>query len=123
MVRVKASLLRSKNKDELIKQLEDFKTELSTLQVQKVTGGATNKLSKIKEVRKSIARCHTVLRQNQRENLRKFYLKKKYMPLDLRAKKTRAIRRALTPKEAGRKTLKQSKKDAHFGLRVYALKA
>ena len=46
-------------------------------QVQKVTGGATNKLSKIKEVRKSIARCHTVLRQNQRENLRKFYLKKK----------------------------------------------
>jgi len=45
------------------------------------------------------------------------------MPLDLRAKKTRAIRRALTPKEAGRKTLKQSKKDAHFGMRVYALKA
>ena len=152
MVRVKAPAMRAKSKDELLKQLEDLKTELSTLQVcvhgvyfsyllfhvfhfklfsrlnislltfalrssssmvcrfteqkdktfsharadpgrrnalkylqlyrfflqvQKVTGGATNKLSKIKDVRKSIARCHTVLRANQRENLRKFYQKKK----------------------------------------------
>merc|ERR1712007_58452 len=109
----------AKSKDELVKQLEELKAELSTLQVQKVTGGATNKLSKIKDVRKSIARCHTVLRTNQRDNLRKFYLKKKYMPLDLRPKKTRAIRRQLTTHEAGLKTLRQQKKDAHFSQRVY----
>jgi len=41
--------------------------------VAKVTGGAANKLSKIKVVRKSIARVLTVIHQTQRENLRKFY--------------------------------------------------
>jgi len=123
MVRVKAPAMRAKSKDELLKQLEDLKTELSTLQVQKVTGGATNKLSKIKDVRKSIARCHTVLRANQRENLRKFYQKKKYIPLDLRPKKTRALRRQLTAHETSIKTKRQQKKDAHFSQRVFAIKA
>ena len=33
MVRVKAPAMRAKSKDELLKQLEDLKTELSTLQV------------------------------------------------------------------------------------------
>jgi hypothetical protein len=41
-------------------------------------------------VRKSIARVLTVLTQQQRAALRQFYKGKKYLPLDLRAKKTRA---------------------------------
>ena len=36
------------------------------------------------------------MNQKQRQNLREFYKNKKYLPLDLRAKKTRAIRRRLT---------------------------
>lgn len=47
-------------------------------------------------VRKSIARVLTVMNQKQRQNLREFYKNKKYLPLDLRPKKTRAIRRRLT---------------------------
>lgn len=47
-------------------------------------------------VRKSIARVLTVMNQKQRSNLRELYKGKKYQPLDLRAKKTRAIRRQLT---------------------------
>ena len=47
-------------------------------------------------VRKSIARVLTVMNQKQRQNLREFYKSKKYLPLDLRPKKTRAIRRRLT---------------------------
>ncbi len=35
------------------------------------------------------------MNQKQRANLREFYKGKKYIPLDLRAKKTRAIRRKL----------------------------
>ena len=34
MVRVKAPALRAKNKDELVKQLEELKAELSSLQVR-----------------------------------------------------------------------------------------
>jgi len=51
------------------------------------------------------------------------YANKKYKPLDLRPKKTRAIRRRLTRFESSRKTLKQQKKDTHFNLRKYAIKA
>ena len=48
-------------------------------------------------VRKSIARVLTVTNQKQRQNLKEFYKNKKYLPLDLRPKRTRAIRRRLTP--------------------------
>lgn len=65
-------------------------------------------------VRKSIARVLTVVNQKQRQNLREFYKKSKYMPLDLRYKKTRAIRRRLTKKEAGAITTKAHKKAVHF---------
>jgi len=47
-------------------------------------------------VRKSIARVLTVTNQKARQNLREYYKDKKYRPLDLRPKKTRAIRRRLT---------------------------
>merc|ERR1711911_102681 len=77
------------------KQLDDLKMELASLRVAKVTGGAASKLSKIRVMRKSIARVHIVMAQKQKENLRKFYKNKKYKPLDLRPKKTRAIRRRL----------------------------
>ena len=45
------------------------------------------------------------------------------LPLDLRHKKTRAIRRRLTHKEANLITEKQHKKDIHFPARKFALKA
>merc|ERR1712125_286670 len=91
---VKAHELRGKTKEELLKQLDDLKKELAELRVAKVTGGAASKLSKIKVVRKSIARVLTVVNQKKKE--------------------TRAIRRRLTPKERGMKTLKQQKKEKHY---------
>jgi ribosomal protein L29 len=66
VAKVKAHELRGKNKTELLAQLKELKGELSALRVAKVTGGAPNKLSKIKQVRKGIARVLTVFRQSQR---------------------------------------------------------
>ncbi|CAG8548845.1 5233_t:CDS:2 [Ambispora leptoticha] len=106
MAPVKAFELRNKNKEELTKQLDDLKQELGNLKVQKIAGGQTSKLTKIREVRKSIARVKTVFTQIQRAHLRAFYKNKKFLPLDLRPKKTRAIRRRLTKKEASAKTLR-----------------
>merc|ERR1712071_537922 len=83
------------------------KKELSQRRVAKVPSGAASKLSKIRVVRKSIARILIVMNQKQKENLGKLYKTKKYKPLDLRTKKTRAMRRALTPHEKGLKTSKQ----------------
>merc|ERR1719304_78483 len=60
-------------------------------------------------MRKSIARVHIVMAQKQKENLRKFYKDKKFKPLDLRPKKTRAIRKALTPHQKSLKTRKEER--------------
>lgn len=41
--KVKAGQLWGKSKDDLTKQLEELKTELSQLRVQKIAGGASSK--------------------------------------------------------------------------------
>lgn len=74
------------------------------------------------DVRKSIARVLTVINANQRAQLRIFYKGKKYLPLDLRAKQTRAIRRRMTKHEVNAVTEKQAKKQRHFPQRNYAVK-
>jgi large subunit ribosomal protein L35e len=96
MARIKVHELRDKSKSDLSTQLKELKAELASLRVAKVTGGAPNKLSKIKVVRKSIAQVLTVSSQKQKSALREAYKNKKLLPLDLRPKKTRAIRRRLT---------------------------
>ncbi|EJT47894.1 ribosomal protein L35 [Trichosporon asahii var. asahii CBS 8904] len=122
-LKIRASELQSKNKEALMEQLTELRTELTSLRVQKAVGGSASKLTKINTVRKSIARVLTVVNQKQRQNLREFYKKSKYIPLDLRYKKTRAIRRRLTEKEKNAKTVKAQKKAIHFPQRKYALKA
>merc|ERR1712234_74662 len=114
MPKIKCSDLRTKKKEELTKQLEDLKTELGSLKVAKVTGGAASKLSKIRVVSKSIARVYIVMHQKQKENLRKLYRSKKYKPLDLRPKKTRAMRKALTKHEQNLKTRKEVRRISKF---------
>lgn len=121
--KVRTGQLWGKSKDDLKKQLVDLKTELGQLRTQKIAGGASSKLQRIHDLRKSIARVLTVINSNQRQQLRIFYAKKKYLPLDLRPKKTRAIRRRLSKHEATIVTEKQKKKSTHFPQRKYAVKA
>ncbi|MCJ1223609.1 60S ribosomal protein L35 [Toensbergia leucococca] len=121
--KVRTGQLWGKSKEDLKKQLEDLKTELGQLRVQKIAGGAASKLTKIHDLRKSVARVLTVINANQRSQLRIFYKTKKYLPLDLRSKKTRAIRRRLSKHEAGIVSEKQKKKQIHFPQRKYAVKA
>merc|ERR1712188_357252 len=121
--KLKVHDLRKSTKADLTKQLEDLKTELQQLRVTKGTGGDASKLAKIKVVCKSIARVNTVFNQNAKKTLRKEYSDKKYTPLDLRVKKTRAIRRRLTKAQATAKTTRQAKREQYFPLRKYAIKA
>jgi large subunit ribosomal protein L35e len=123
MSKVKAHELKTKSKTTLLKQLDELKTELQQLRVAQVTSGTAAKLSKISVVKKNIARVLTVINASQRAHVRKFYEGKKYKPLDLRTKKTRAIRRKLTPFESSQQTLKQRKKAINFPAIPYAVKA
>ena len=120
---VKAYELRGLPKEELLKTLNELRKEASDLAVAKVTGGAASKIAKIKSVRKSIARVLTVHNQQQKEAIRRASAGSKYISKDLRMKKTRAIRRALTKAQKNKKTLKQSKKATHFPMRRYAVRS
>lgn len=46
-MKIKVHELRTKAKNELYKQLDEMKSELASLRVAKVTGGAASKLSKM----------------------------------------------------------------------------
>jgi large subunit ribosomal protein L35e len=81
-------------------------------------------------VRKSIARVLTVYRSNIRTSLKSKVAEdaankkgRSLTPLDLRTKKTRALRRALTKAQLKATTEKAKKKAAAFPTRKYALKA
>ncbi|KAI3638491.1 hypothetical protein MIR68_002989 [Amoeboaphelidium protococcarum] len=121
--KLKAYELRSKTKEELMKQLEDLKREINTLRVQKASSNNNQKSTAISVVRKNIARVLTVITQKQREALKEEYKGKKYLPLDMRFKKTRALRRALTKQQLNKKTEKEMKKLRQYPVRKYAVLA
>ena len=120
---VKAYKLCNMSKEDLLKTLADHCKELSKLHMTKVTDGAASKIAKIKSVRKSVAHILTVYNQKQKDGLRKAVAKSKYVPKDLRAKKTRKMRRALTKAERSKKTHKQKRMAAAFPKVSYAVKA
>lgn len=81
-------------------------------------------------MRKAVARVLTVYRHNVVGSLRKKTADdaasrkgKALLPLDLRPKKTRAIRKALSKEQRGKVLVKTAKKAAAFPRRTYALKA
>ncbi|KAJ1957745.1 60S ribosomal protein L35, L29 [Dipsacomyces acuminosporus] len=123
MAKVKVAELREKSKAELLQTLDQHKRELLDIKVQQVAGAAAAKGTKVREVRKNVARILTVITQQARAEVRAQYEGKKYIPKDLRVKKTRAIRRALSKEDLARKTLRKQKKAAHFPRRQYAVKA
>lgn len=120
-MKVKAYELRNKTSKELLKELDDMKAELSQLRVAKVSGGAASKLAKIKGVRKGIARILTVYNQKQKAEARKMYKGKKYVPLDLRPKKTKKIRQALKQEQKYAKTTRTKTRESNFPMRRFAV--
>ena len=120
--KMKSYELRTQSKEQLVSHLAELKKDLLQTRVQKVSGGNAPKFAKLGELRKQIARTLTISNELQRTHLKLFYKGKKYVPLDLRPKLTRAIRRRMTKEQLQKKTLKQTKKDMHFPMRKYAVK-
>ena len=138
-----AAEYRKKNNTELLADLKKLREELQTIRFTKVTGTAVSKLSKIKPLRKQIARILTIIRENKKsEVISKLLtketkevvdgkestvsktiknLKMKHLPLDLRPKKTRALRRKMTKFESKLLTLKLFKRKLSFPMRKFAV--
>eukprot|EP00775_Hariotina_reticulata_P013087 gene13087-13214_t len=105
--KIKAHELRGKNKQELINQLNELKTELAALRVAKTVYRAN---------------IRTALR-SKIENDGANKKGKTFLPLDLRVKKTRALRRALTTEQKNLLTKKEQKRGVAFPSRKFAVKA
>ena len=131
--------LRESNEETLQQNLKDLQKELQELKVSKVASGVASKLAKIRVVRKAIARILTFLNHKRRATVKNAFRNRKEIrayneangtkfstgkvPKELRPRKTRALRRRLTKKEAGKKLLKTLKREWNFPQRNYALKA
>lgn len=61
---MKANKIRELTDEELNKKVSDYKEELFNLRFQMATGQLDNPM-RIKDVRKNIARCKTILRQRE----------------------------------------------------------
>ena len=140
---ISAKTYRKKNTTELLSDLKKLREDLQQIRFTRVSGTAVSKLSKIKTLRKEIARVLTIIRENKKNEVvsklleRKSQelkdgkeeevtktiknLKVKHIPIDLRAKKTRAQRKALTKFENNLLTLKQLKRRLNFPKRKFAV--
>ena len=118
---VKAASLRKKTQKELEGDLDGFRKNLSELRFSKVSASQQMKVSKIKTVRKDIARTLTVLNTMKKDEAREAHKKSKYQPLDLRKKLTRRLRRRLTRAQLTKTTLRTQKRNENFPKRKYAV--
>ena len=142
-----AKEFRGKKNDELLGELKKLREELQKIRFTRSSGTAVSKLSKIKDLRKQIARILTVIRENKKLDVVKSLrervskkegneekdkkeeevkttiknLKMKHIPLDLRPKLTRAMRRRMTKFERKLVTLRQLKRKLNFPLRKFAI--
>ena len=134
---------RKKNSQDLLNDLKKLREDLQKIRFTKGSGTAVAKLSKIKDLRKQIARILTIIRENKKEDVVKGLttrvskeekdgkeeevkktiknIKLKHIPLDLRPKLTRAMRRRMTRFERKLVTLKQLKRKLNFPLRKFAV--
>ena len=138
---VSAKEYRKKNTADLLAELKKLREELQKIRFTKGSGTAVAKLSKIKDLRKQIARILTIIRENRKAEVVKGLrekvekkddkeeevkttiknLKMKHIPLDMRPKLTRAMRRRMTKFERKLVTLRQLKRKLNFPMRKFAV--
>ncbi|ELP95162.1 60S ribosomal protein L35, putative [Entamoeba invadens IP1] len=111
------------NKTDLAAKLVELKTEYANLRTAKVTGGQPAKLSKLRVVRRNIARLLTFMNTQRKNQLRVYYKQSKYIPKELRPRTTKKQRLALTPEQKNAKTKKQAQKAAMFPMRRFFIRA
>mmetsp|Transcript_8389 Transcript_8389/g.1132 ORF Transcript_8389/g.1132 Transcript_8389/m.1132 type:complete len:124 (+) Transcript_8389:22-393(+) len=121
MVKVKAYELRKQTDADLLKNLENYKSELAQSRVAKVSGGGAAKLHKIRVFRKNIARTLTILHERKRLAAKEKFAESKYKPLDLRPKLTRKLRLALSKEDRNKLTARVQKAKMNFPQRSFSV--
>ena len=135
----RAFRMRNQSVEELEELLREHRKELFDLRVNQISSGNIPKLHKIKTIRKAVAKIMTVLNEKRRQELKDSFKTRKGIrayneanktnyslnktPKELKARKTRALRKKISKKQQNKLLPKQQKKQQNFPQRVYALKA
>ena len=104
--------LRELSEEQLNVQLREAVDQLQTLLQMKHSKQVQP--DEIKTAKKDIARIKTVQYENKLKALVEEYKGKKFIPKELRPKKTRALRRALTKQQLNMKSRKQRMLNAKY---------
>ena len=88
---VSAKQYREKNSADLLNELKKLREELQKIRFTRSSGTAVAKLSKIKDLRKQIARILTIIRENRKAQI------------------VKGLREKVTKKEKGEKMEKKKK--------------
>merc|ERR1712146_146096 len=99
---LRVASLREESKDSLTAKLAELRQELATLKIAKVL---------------------TVINQTRKAELQKLYRGKSIKPVDLKPRKTRALRKRLNKHEESLKSLKTIRREQKTALKNFALKA
>lgn len=121
MAPLKAFELRKSSVEDLTKQLTEARQELSQQRIRSTASNRSKDSNKVKEARKNVARVLTVMNQKRKAEAIEAFRNKKHKPLDLRPRLTRALRRKLTPAQAGKLTLRRQKAMKAFPKKVYSI--
>ncbi|CAL9735759.1 large ribosomal subunit protein uL29B [Monosporozyma servazzii] len=111
MITFKTYELRIKSNQQLKELLFNFKIALSQLKVQQAQ---TPSLSKIRVVRKNIARVIIVMNEHNRAVINQFYNGKKYLSKDQKAKQSTSVKNKLNRFKAARTTEREKRRIATF---------
>jgi large subunit ribosomal protein L35e len=120
---LKASELREKTPDELMKILSEYKVELASLRVAKVTGGAASKLCRIKVMRQAIARVLTVFNQKRKAEAVAKWSGSAILPKCMRPRLTHKLRRKMTAAQIALKPGKAVKRAINFRQKLFVVEA
>ncbi|OQS53791.1 RPL35A [Ecytonucleospora hepatopenaei] len=114
---LKAEELRTFTEEQLKVQLRETQDALQHL--YQLRHSKQVQPNEIKEARKDIARIKTIQHENKLKSLVEKYKGKKHIPKELRPKKTRALRRALTKQQLNKKSRRQRQELAKYKPLVY----
>ncbi len=121
MTKLKPFELRKSSVEDLTKQLSEVRQELSQQRIRSTASNRSKDSNKIRESRKNVARVLTVMNQKRKAEARETFKNKKHIPLDLRPRLSRALRRKLTPAQAGKLTLRRQKAMKAFPKKIYSV--
>ncbi|GKT34389.1 putative multi-domain containing protein [Aduncisulcus paluster] len=119
----RASEYRQKSIAELKVVLSTLKEDLLKHRVASISSANPQGLTKLRELRKNVACVMTIMTQKARSAAFEEHKGKKFLPKDLRDRRTRAMRRALKKSEKNKVSRRVARKSSKYPMKCFAVKA